>query len=605
MRSSKSNIAIKFRDFLWFVKNLLKTLVFPRIGIRVGGISSDGDTRLLKSMMYQSKNLFSCNSCLGDIIVDTNNICCIQDVIHILTKLRNRLLKLGIVLPMGNKIVSNSHLKILINNVKKDIHGLVMKDIDPDDRMNYSSMEKVMQPRVLEALTAHVPNSDATVMYIKICSEIASSLYSVDLSPTERIYKIWHATFFFRIWKKWLKSFNCEKKGAKKTKTYKLSENFITSNTYSCIEINAHNLISSIKMFRDNGLDAYFLPVLFNSQPNEELFRQLRSMGTINFTKINFTMLELLHMVSRVELQNEIIYKKLLTANVIFPRNKITNVQIGMTLPTDEEITKTICTAKLDAIADACKFSMISEDENEVNIDININDIFESGSTEDDIAEIDNVDDIDNVEHRSGSIHDETTSLRSSYVEMETPSGAKKKVRKSTALWLLTEEGGKLSNDRLRRVTNAGNRGCCRRRLQFAVKDRTTFTVEKNEDLQIGDWVLFRGNDRFKDKILLGHVLSFQYIGAKNAKDREIKWDFVTIADPKSNRRVEVLASWLEMKSDARLEPVSRDNSYFIDIAMYVATVRNPVLKNSGTHVSIDESQFDMIQKYIENKGIS
>lgn len=53
---------------------------------------------------------------------------------------------------------------------------MVMKDIDPDDRQDFSSLEKVMQTKVIDALSVHVPNSEATVMYIKICFSLAEPM---------------------------------------------------------------------------------------------------------------------------------------------------------------------------------------------------------------------------------------------------------------------------------------------------------------------------------------------------------------------------------------------------------------------------------------------
>lgn len=47
----------------------------------------------------------------------------IQDTTHIGTKLRNFLLKASVLLPFGNKAISSSHLKLLIEKVPKDIHG--------------------------------------------------------------------------------------------------------------------------------------------------------------------------------------------------------------------------------------------------------------------------------------------------------------------------------------------------------------------------------------------------------------------------------------------------------------------------------------------------
>lgn len=40
------------------------------------------------------------------------------------------------------------------------------------------------------------------------------------------------------------------------------------------------------------------------------------SMGTINYTKINFTLLELIHLVGRVELMNDIMHFKLADSDV-------------------------------------------------------------------------------------------------------------------------------------------------------------------------------------------------------------------------------------------------------------------------------------------------
>lgn len=99
----------------------------------------------------------------------------VQDTIHLVLKLRNRMLKASMNLPMGSKQVSVSHLKMLINSTSKDVHGLVLKDICPDDRHNFRSLEKTMQPRVLQALTSAVVDSQATAMYLKLSWYIESA----------------------------------------------------------------------------------------------------------------------------------------------------------------------------------------------------------------------------------------------------------------------------------------------------------------------------------------------------------------------------------------------------------------------------------------------
>lgn len=108
----------------------------------------------------------------------------IQDTIHIGTKLRNKLLQPSSLIPMGTKQVSISYLKNLIKNVPKDEHGLVLKDICPDDRQNYDSLRKTSESRVLRSLQNFVPESEGTVMYLRLCKNITSAFLDRKLKPT-------------------------------------------------------------------------------------------------------------------------------------------------------------------------------------------------------------------------------------------------------------------------------------------------------------------------------------------------------------------------------------------------------------------------------------
>lgn len=125
-------------------------------------------------------------------------VCCIQDTVHVGTKLRNRLLVPSILLPLGNRLISVTHLKLIINNAPKEDHGLVMKDICPDDRQNFGSLEKIMAQRVSDALKTHVRGCEGTLVYIKLCANITSSLCDDNIQPLDRIYRIWFATYFLR-----------------------------------------------------------------------------------------------------------------------------------------------------------------------------------------------------------------------------------------------------------------------------------------------------------------------------------------------------------------------------------------------------------------------
>lgn len=55
---------------------------------------------------------------------------CIQDTVHIGTKMKTRFLKPNGFLPMGSKIVSPEHVKILIKQFSKDKHLLCDSDLE-------------------------------------------------------------------------------------------------------------------------------------------------------------------------------------------------------------------------------------------------------------------------------------------------------------------------------------------------------------------------------------------------------------------------------------------------------------------------------------------
>lgn len=300
----------------------------------------------------------------------------IQDMVHIATKLRNLLLRLFKILPMGDHQVSTAHIKLLLNLLTKDIHGLVYSDICPKDRQNFGSYEKITHDRVLESLQKAVIGSEATVAFLKMCKNITSSFLETNLNALERLYRIWRSTYIIRAWRKWLQKMK-----------YVLKDNFLTPNCYACIELNAHGLLCAIVSLRDNGKDALFLPHLMASQPCEHIFRQMRSMGTANWTKINFSMYELLHLISRLELTYELAFSRMKDKGIFLPRiekileNRSENhietrvetndpgegpsniasnetLQLPLKLPNNEEIDQVLLKARNDALIDAVNLGM-------------------------------------------------------------------------------------------------------------------------------------------------------------------------------------------------------------------------------------------------------
>lgn len=105
-----------------------------KVNIDVIGFSSDGDPKLLKSMLNITIFDINCTTELKSRLL--LHPICIQDTIHVGTKMRNRLLNPSLTIQLGNFVATTVHLKILLNTLGKDTHGLVQSDIYPQDRQN-------------------------------------------------------------------------------------------------------------------------------------------------------------------------------------------------------------------------------------------------------------------------------------------------------------------------------------------------------------------------------------------------------------------------------------------------------------------------------------
>lgn len=414
-------------------------------GIKVAGYSSDGDPRLLSAM---------CNHLLFNEESDADVV---QDLIHIATKSRNRILNVS-ELPMGTHRVSVQHLRQLLK-VDKSIHGLNQTDVSPEDRQNFDSFQKISSTRVLNALRNYVPNSEATVRYLQLVSDVVSSYRDPDLDPLTRIEQNWRSVYFFRIWREHIKA----------SKSFKLKDKFITSNTFNCIEVNARSLINLVRKCRRENKPHYFIPTLFQSQTCEKIFRLLRSMGTVNFTKINFSMLELLYMVGRIEALNEILHFKLFDKGVIFPKFEVDKRKCKIfDMPSEDEMSLALNRAKTHAIEEAKKFGMSLDDNSIENYDlpykrhINLNgDLDDESETDNEYSYTDAENEYDQpyeneenygIDNEIEIITNESTSEKMQFTEILSDNGTKKIIRKSSLVWLLSEKGSKLSNDRLKRV---------------------------------------------------------------------------------------------------------------------------------------------------------
>ena len=127
-----------------------------------------------------------------------------QDGTHLATKWRNRILSGVANLIMGNRSISISHLqKIVQSNSSKIDHSLVMSDLNPADRQNYRSCEKISKDEVLAMLKSD-HGSYATYVYMKLLRYIIDAFINKATSIRDRLYFAWTTVFVCRLWRAWL-----------------------------------------------------------------------------------------------------------------------------------------------------------------------------------------------------------------------------------------------------------------------------------------------------------------------------------------------------------------------------------------------------------------
>lgn len=212
-------------------------------GITVLSFGADGDSRLMKCMKIFSTFEPSSHSMPTNNISSTIptiwknwfhiqpiNIAYVQDTIHLAVKLKSHLLKPNIALQMGDYTATGSHLHALTTKFQKDQHGLRLRDINHKDKKIFRLLETLQQLHICCLTYLRVMPQNATLSLLIFAMD---SFLDQQMHPLERIKDLWYVVFFVRYWQKWLilnKSFN-------------LQDNFITSNAYMCIELNAHALI--------------------------------------------------------------------------------------------------------------------------------------------------------------------------------------------------------------------------------------------------------------------------------------------------------------------------------------------------------------------------
>jgi hypothetical protein len=109
----------------------------------------------------------------------------LQDGTHLATKWRNRLLSSKAQLCIGEQTITMEHLRDIIESEQytKLDHNLVRTDLNPKDRQNYRSCEKLASDDVLNILKNN-NNTQGTFVYLQLLRLIITT-YIETTTPLE------------------------------------------------------------------------------------------------------------------------------------------------------------------------------------------------------------------------------------------------------------------------------------------------------------------------------------------------------------------------------------------------------------------------------------
>ena len=123
---------------------------------------------------------------------------CFQDTVHLLAKLRTRLITPSNLLVMGTETACRVHLEQLVHRIPKDRHGLTLRCISQKDKQNYDSITSILKLDVVQCVKDEVSElrPDGTISFLRLMRDIRDAFFKKSISPLERAFLIWRTIFF-------------------------------------------------------------------------------------------------------------------------------------------------------------------------------------------------------------------------------------------------------------------------------------------------------------------------------------------------------------------------------------------------------------------------
>ena len=171
-----------------------------------------------------------------------------QDYIHNGKKLINPLDSPVRLLQLGGDVCCLEHLGFVYNMFSFDEHGLRWEDIDKTNRLNWASTQRLCQTKVRDCLELfrtstghHGERTFGTQTYLAICADYFDIFLSLKLSLYDRVVLAAKVSFFFRLWRLWLKHGDHTVGG--NTKSLIQSESFVSQQCFLDVQMSCHLVV--------------------------------------------------------------------------------------------------------------------------------------------------------------------------------------------------------------------------------------------------------------------------------------------------------------------------------------------------------------------------
>lgn len=179
-----------------------------------------------------------------------------QDQPHNGKKLINPLDRVTNLIVLGDAFVALGHVDKVYNVFSQDEHGLCYDDIQRTDRQNWAGPQRLASRKVqclLFALSSERTAQDmhektlGTMFYLEVCGDYIDIFFSKKLDVRGRIVLASKVSFFFRLWRLWLKFGDHSVTGNRSVS----EKNMVSIQAFHDVNMSCHFIVLLICYFRD------------------------------------------------------------------------------------------------------------------------------------------------------------------------------------------------------------------------------------------------------------------------------------------------------------------------------------------------------------------